>query len=398
MDKHVKVLHVITRLVVGGAQENTLATVKLMSKQRYETLLVTGPSENEPEGSLEGEAEEARVPLIKIPELVRNPHPVKDAVALWKLFYLMKKTKFDIVHTHCSKAGILGRIAAKLAGVPIIVHTPHGHVFYGYFNASMSWLFIVVERFVGMFTDKIITLTDRGKEEHIYYRIAKPEKFTAIPSGIDLRILRTHPADGRKKREELGLRDEDFLIGTIARLAEIKGHKYLVAAIPEILREIPQAKLLLVGDGPLKNELVRMCYDLNIIDKVLFLGIRKDVPALISIMDLFVLPSLNEGMGKVFLQVQAMGKAVIAADVGGVSEIVKHGENGLLVPPKDVRAIAQACIELFKDPARSTDMGVRGRQQVDNRFSVETMVETIEHLYEELIAAKKGTDKTRSVR
>jgi len=396
MDTQIKVLHVITRLVVGGAQENTLYTAKLLNKQKFETLLVTGPSDNEPEGSLDAEADEARIPLIKIPELVRNPHPVKDMIALWKLFCLMKKTKFDIVHTHCSKAGILGRIAAKLAGVPIIVHTPHGHVFYGYFNASVSWLFIVMERLVGTFTDKIITLTERGKEEHIYYRIAKPEKFVAIPSGIDIRTLRSHAVDARKKREELGVRDEDFLIGTIARLAEIKGHKYLIAAMPEIIREIPQAKLLLVGDGPLKNELVRMCYELNIIDKVLFLGIRKDVPDLISVMDLFVLPSLNEGMGKVFLQVQAMGKAVIAADVGGVCEIVKHGENGLLIPPKDPRAIARACIELLKDPTRSTEMGLKGKAQVDKRFSVETMVEKIERLYDDVIAAKRGT--TRSIK
>ncbi|HRZ87549.1 MAG TPA: glycosyltransferase, partial [bacterium] len=331
----IRVLHIITRLVVGGAQENTLWTVRLLDKDRYETLLATGPSDDEPEGSLDAEAVAARIPIFKIKELVRNPNPVKDIIATWKLFRLMKETKFDIIHTHCSKAGILGRIAAKLSGAPIIVHTPHGHVFYGYFSTMISWAFVVTERIVGAFTDKIITLTERGKEEHIHYRIGGPEKFVAIPSGIDLRDYQVCAADTAQKRRELRLSGDDLLVGTIARLSDIKGHRYLLEAVPAIRAKVPKAKFLLVGDGPLKNELVRMCYDLDIIDSVLFLGIRKDIPALVSVMDLFVLPSLNEGMGKVFLQVQAMGKAVIAADVGGVREIVRDGENGLLVPPKD---------------------------------------------------------------
>ncbi len=386
----IRVLHIITRLVVGGAQENTLWTVRLLDKDRYETLLATGPSDDEPEGSLDAEAVAARIPIFKIKELVRNPNPVKDIIATWKLFRLMKETKFDIIHTHCSKAGILGRIAAKLSGAPIIVHTPHGHVFYGYFSTMISWAFVVTERIVGAFTDKIITLTERGKEEHIHYRIGGPEKFVAIPSGIDLRDYQVCAADTAQKRRELRLSGDDLLVGTIARLSDIKGHRYLLEAVPAIRAKVPKAKFLLVGDGPLKNELVRMCYDLDIIDSVLFLGIRKDIPALVSVMDLFVLPSLNEGMGKVFLQVQAMGKAVIAADVGGVREIVRDGENGLLVPPKDAGAIAAACIELLTDGEKRREMGEKGKAQVDGRFSVETMVEKIETLYEELITAKLG--------
>lgn len=386
--RKIKVLHVITRLVVGGAQENTVSTVKLLDPEKFETILVSGPSDDDKEGSLESDVISAGINIVIIKDLVREPSLLKDISSLVRLFCLMKKNGFDIVHTHCSKAGILGRMAAKLAGVPIIIHTPHGHVFYGYFNKIVSWFFIVLERFAGLFTDRIITLTDKGKKEHIHYKIAKPEKFITIYSGIDLRHFVENKTDRAFKKKELHLKETDFIIGTIARLSEIKGIGYLINAAPDIVRHIPDAKLLLVGDGPLKNELINLSINLKVDKKVQFLGLRKDISEIISIMDIFVLPSLNEGMGKVFLQVQAVGKPIVATDVGGVREIVKDGENGIVIPPRDSSAIAGACVKLFKNGDLRSKMGENGRASIDHRYSVETMVDNIESLYDEMIEIK----------
>ncbi|MFC2149795.1 glycosyltransferase, partial [Candidatus Auribacterota bacterium] len=300
INRQIRVLHVITRLVVGGAQENTLYTVKLLNKEKYVTDLISGPSVGE-EGSLEQDARDARINLTIVNELVRDPNLFKDIAAFFRLFYLMKSGNYDIVHTHSSKAGILGRFAAKFAGVPVIIHTPHGHVFYGYFNRFVSWFFIVLERVTGSFTDMIITLTGRGREEHIAHKIAKPSKFTVIHSGIDISEYADRSFDKGGKRKELGLGDSDFVIGNIARLTGIKGQEYLIKAAPGILKVAQNAKFLFLGDGPAKNELLELSEKLNVKDKILFLGLRKDIPEIISIMDVFVLPSLNEGMGKVLL-------------------------------------------------------------------------------------------------
>ncbi|MDP8263815.1 MAG: glycosyltransferase family 4 protein [Candidatus Ancaeobacter aquaticus] len=383
----IKVLHIITRLVHGGAQENTLYTVKLLDKTRYDVSLVSGPSDGD-EGSLEHIiTDDNEIEFTVINELIRSPAPIKDFIALYKLFHLMRKNKYDIIHTHSSKAGILGRFAAKLAGIPIIIHTPHGHIFYGYFSAFITNIFIIFERITALFTDKIITLTHRGTEEHVMMNIAPADKFVTIYSGINIR-KDPFSIDINKKKQELNIAKETLVIGNIARLADIKGQKYLIEAMPEICSKVPNCCLILVGDGPAKNELLQVVHNLDIVNKVLFLGLRTDIAELISIMDIFILPSLNEGMGKVLLQSQHLGKPIIATDVGGVREIVTNGVNGFLVTSRDSGSIAQRSIELLKSDAMRTKMGDAGRANVGERFSIETMVKNIASLYEELLHTK----------
>jgi glycosyltransferase involved in cell wall biosynthesis len=383
----VKNLHVITRLIRGGAQENTLLTVTGLDCRRYETVLVSGPTTGL-EGEMESHIRESGVDLRIIPELVRELSPLRDTIALLKLFSLMKREKFDIVHTHTSKAGFLGRIAARMAGVPIVIHTPHGHIFYGYFGPLKNRVFILLEKFAALFADRIITLTERGKREYVERRIAPADRFIPIYSGMDLSSFHpgTNPA---KVREELGLRAKDQAVGTVGRLVPVKGHRYLIEAASQVVRVIPGVKFFLVGDGPCREELEGQVARLNLGNNVHFLGLRESgLEEIMAALDLFVLPSLNEGMGRVLIQAMALGRPVVATEVSGIPEVVKNNETGILVPPGESKALAEAIITLLRDKKRAGEMGRAGRERVNSSFTSRIMIEKIANLYEELMAEK----------
>ena len=382
-----RILHIITRMVKGGAQENTLLTVVNLNKNRYQASLVTGPSIG-PEGEIESKARQLGVDLTIIPELVREISPIKDAIALYKLYRFIKKGKYDIVHTHSSKAGILGRIAAKLAGVRIIVHTPHSHVFYGYYGRFVTQIFVWIERFAARFTDRIISLTPLETKEHLQFRVGSPSQFTVVYSGVELKPFLNVIINKEQKRQELGLNESDKVCIFVARLVPVKGHQYLISAMPKILESVPSAKLILVGDGELRDTLEKQSSLLGVKKNVIFTGLRDDIPELLAISDLFVLSSINEGMGKVLVEAMAVRLPVVATNVGGVSAVVVEGETGILVPPKDPKALSDAIIRLLNDTDMSNRMGEAGRKRVDPDFGVEAMIEKIENIYEELIAQK----------
>ncbi|MEE9118703.1 MAG: glycosyltransferase, partial [Calditrichia bacterium] len=219
----IKVLHIITRLDKGGSAENTLLTVSLLNKEEFSTALISGPT-IDPDKEIANFIVQKKLDYFLIPELEREINPWKDIKAFWVIFNFIKKEKIDIVHTHTSKAGILGRWAAKLARVKIIIHTPHGHTFYGYFGRFKTKLFIYLERLTGLITDKIITLTQIGKEEHIKYRIAKPDKFVPIYSGIDVEEFVNFRVDIIKEKEKLNIPLNVPVIGTVTRLDPVKGN------------------------------------------------------------------------------------------------------------------------------------------------------------------------------
>lgn len=384
-----KVLHIITRLDKGGSAENTLLTCIGLNKKIYEVALVSGLVFSLREEEQE-EAEREGVNFIVIPELIRSINLLKDIKTFWKIFRLLKKEKFDIVHTHSSKAGILGRLAAKLAGVPIIVHTPHGHIFYGYFNFFLSKIFIVLERFVAKFTNKIITLTEKGREEHIKFKIAPSDKFIAIHSGIRFNSLLPIYIDVEAKRKQLGIPQDSLVVGTVGRLVPVKGQRYLIEAVARLVNVMPNLILLVVGNGPLKKDLEIQVKRLKINARVRFLGLRDDIPELLSILDLFVLPSINEGMGRALVVAMALGKPVVAARVGGIPDVVIDGQTGLLVQPKDPAALAEAMLKLLKDKPLAKKMGEQGKIWVVPRFDAEAMVNKIKGLYEDLLKNYKG--------
>jgi glycosyltransferase involved in cell wall biosynthesis len=389
-----RVLHVITRLVVGGAQQNTLLTVDRLDRTRYTVALACGPSGG-PEGTLEPQARSLDVPYFEIPTLVRNPHPVKDIAAFITLLRLMRRGHYDIVHTHTTKAGILGRLAARAARVPVIVHTPHGHAFQGYLRGSGSRALLLVERALGRITDGIICLTDAEMRDHLEAGVGRRSQYSVIHSGVDLdRIKTAAQLNGSNGSRPQGLPGKGPLIGCIARLVPVKGIATLIQAIPQITKEVPDAFLVLIGDGPQRSELRAEASRLGVLDRVAFLGLRHDVPELLPFFDLVVLPSINEGMGKAAVEAMAAGRPVVGSRIVGIKDVVVDGRTGLLFPPGDSRALAQSVVRLLLDPALSAAFGQAGSKEA-SRYSINTMVQQITALYESLYA-ERGRPHERS--
>jgi glycosyltransferase involved in cell wall biosynthesis len=329
-------------------------------------------------------AEERGVKLTAIPSLVRRIDPVNDLRAFLSLWKLMIKERPHIVHTHTSKAGLLGRWAAKMVGVPIIVHTPHGHVFYGHFGSLSSKFFVIMEKLTGSITDRMVALTEAEGNDYNTFLVCNTEKIVAIHSGVDIDRYSAVEVNIEEKKKSLGLNPKGLVVGTVGWLLPIKGPMYLLKAMARIWHMHPDISLVFVGKGELEEALRAEAFRRGVSDKVTFLGWRDDVPEIMQIIDVFVLPSLNEGMGRVLVEAMAAGKAIVASDTGGIPDLIKHGHNGLLVPPKDPNRLAEAIIILLKDTHRRQEMGENGKL-LAKRYSAESMVKKIDTLYEELL-------------
>ncbi len=392
---NIKVIHVITRFDKGGAAENTFLTVTGLDKNRYEVILIRGlshesnmgPSETRAvESSLE-EAGKNGVRILTFPELVRRIDPFNDFKTILKLIRIFREERPHIVHTHTSKAGILGRWAARLTAVPIIIHTPHGHVFWGYFSKWKAAVYILLERLTAIITDRIIILTEQEKKDHLRYHIADGNKFTVIHSGVDLSKFTDTRVNVAEMKNKLGIAQEAFVVGTVGRLTPVKGHKYLIEAAAKILRKIPEIVFVFLGDGELMNELKTQAASAGISNKVTFLGWVPNVAEFMSTFDIFVLPSLNEGMGKVLVEAMAIGKPIIASDVGGISDLVTDGKNGLLVPPMNSDALANGIEALLENSQTRMNMCEEG-MKFSQEYDVNSMVSKIDCLYLQLLSLK----------
>jgi glycosyltransferase involved in cell wall biosynthesis len=370
-----RILHIITRLDVGGSAENTVISVTRMPRPEFSGSLISGQTRD----PLPGLAEclsRAGVPWLQMPHLRRPLNPIADGLALWRLYRAIRRMGADIVHTHSSKAGFLGRLAARIAGVPHIVHTPHGHVFDGYFSPSVTRAYVALERLAARWTDRIITLSDAEANDHMKLGIGRPRQFVTIPSGVNL--------DAVRAAAPVSLVCGRPVIGAVGRLTPIKGLHYLVEAAPEVLRRCPDARFLLVGDGEMRSSLEAQSHALGLSDRIIFAGFREDVSAVIAGMDVFVLPSLNEGMGRVLVMAMTLGKPIVATRVGGVAELLGDGEAGLLVPPRDPAALAEGILALLHDRNRAAALAEKGRRRVP-RYSMEAMLEALAKVYRELM-------------
>ncbi|MFB3816911.1 MAG: glycosyltransferase family 4 protein [Candidatus Methylomirabilales bacterium] len=383
-DESAKILHVITRLDVGGSAENTVISATRMPSPEFACSLISGLTEDPAPGAAKA-VYAAGIPWFELPCLRRDVHPALDAKALLQLWKLIRGLRPDIVHTHSSKAGFLGRVAARLAGVRHVVHTPHGHVFDGYFGRGPTRAFIALERWAARFTDRIITLTDAEAAQHLAVGIARPEQFVTIPSGVELCDIPTAAGEGERVRDELGLASTTPLIGAISRLVPIKGLQHLIAATPEILRRCPEAHLVIAGDGEQRAMLEAMARDAGLESRVHFLGYRQDVAAVTAALDVFVLPSINEGQGRVLVYAMALGKPIVASRVGGVPELLGEEEAGWLVPPADPTSLAHAVGSLLEDPRHAAKLGDAARARAP-RYSVEAMLAALAKLYREVMA------------
>jgi glycosyltransferase involved in cell wall biosynthesis len=387
-----RVTHIITRLVVGGAQENTLATIRgLRTKPGVEVRLISGPTTG-PEGSLENEARKifsgaATNDFTIVPELVRPVHPLNDFLALRKLEKLLRRQKPDIVHTHSGKAGILGRIAARRASVPVIIHHIHGPSFGSFQGAPANFVFTAAEKYAARVTDHFFCSANAMTKLYLAAGIGQPEMFTRIFSGFNLELF-LNATNDLALRKQLGLEENHFIIGKIARIFRLKGHADLVTAFAKILPQIPHARLLFVGDGSLRGEIENQVRALGLGGKVIFTGLIPpgEIARHISIMDCVAHLSYREALSRALPQALAAGKPVVAYDFDGADEVCLDNETGFLVRTGDTAAAAQSLLKLANDSALRERFGHCGSQFVRENFSVEKMVDDQYTVYQKLTA------------
>ena len=384
-----RVTHIITRLVVGGAQENTVASVLgLRQKPGVEVHLISGPTTG-PEGSLESEFAGTPEILTRVPALVRPIHPLKDWLALRQLEKILREQKPDIVHTHSGKAGILGRLAARRAGVPVILHHIHGPSFGPFQGLPANWIFTAAERYAAGVTTHFVCSAQAMTRLYLAAGIGRPEMYTRIFSGFPVEPF-ANAANDPALRSQLGLAPDAFVIGKIARLAPLKGHEDLLAAFQKLLPQFPRARLLLVGDGRLRTQLEARARTLGLADKVVFTGLVPpgEVPRYVGIMDCLAHLSAREALSRALPQALAAGKPVVSYDFDGADEICLDGETGFLVRTGDTATVTQRLLQLANDAPLRERLGRRGQQFVRENFAVEQMVDNLYHLYLKLAAKK----------
>jgi len=384
----IKVLHIITRLIIGGAQENTVYTVRGLKEKGYEVYLYSGPPLG-PEGSIIPRAKKMGVHPIIISSLRRNLHPFLDYASFLTLFSLIKSGRYHIVHTHSSKAGILGRWAAYLAGVPVIIHTIHGLPFFPYQHPFLNFLFVNCERITAPITDRLICVCDMMKKQALNAGVGKEKQYVTIYSGMELDHF-LNPPSSEKLRKKLGIKEDELVVGKVGRLFPFKGHEYIVQIAPEIIKNFPNVKFLFVGEGILREKLEERVREKGLKDKFIFTGLvpPEDIPLYISLMDVVVHTSLREGLARVLPQSLAAGKPVVTWRVDGAEEVVKNGQTGFLITPGDLDGLKLSILKLLGNAELRKRMGEKGKKVVDPLFRVEEMVERIHQIYQEVLKEK----------
>jgi glycosyltransferase involved in cell wall biosynthesis len=377
-----RVTHVITRLVVGGAQENTVATVLgLRSKPGIAVDLISGPQTG-PEGSLQSAFVSCPELLTMVPSLVRPVVPRSDFLALLHLTRIFRQRRPDIVHTHSGKAGVLGRLAARRAGVPIVVHHIHGPSFGPFQGGIANFIFKNAERYAAKTTHHFICSANAMSRIYLNAGIGRPEMYTRVFSGFSVEPF-LNATNDVSLRAKLGFPKEAFVIGKIARLAPLKGHEDLFAAFQELLPQCTRARLLLIGDGPLRARLENRARDLGLFDKIVFTGLvpPADVPGYVGIMDCLAHLSFREALSRALPQALAAGKPVVSYDFDGADEICIDQETGFLARRGDYSTVARHLVELSRDAGLREKLGRKGQDFVKAHFRVEDMVNQIWALY-----------------
>jgi glycosyltransferase involved in cell wall biosynthesis len=381
-----RVTHVITRLIIGGAQENTIATVLgLQNRPGLEVDLLAGPTTG-PEGSLESAFASRPELLTILPSLIRPIHPWFDLLAWQRLVKMFRATSPRIVHTHSGKAGILARLAAQRAGVPIIIHTIHGPSFGPFQGPLPNLVFRAAERRAAAATTHFISVADAMTRQYLAAGVGRPEQFSRIFSGFALEPFLAARNDP-ELRTRLGIAPTDFVVGKIARLFKLKGHEDLIDAAPAVLRRHPQTKFLFVGDGNLRPRLQERARAAGLEKEIIFAGLvaPAKIPKYVGVMDTVAHLSLREGLPRALSQALAAGRPVVAYDCDGANEVCFSGETGFLFPAGDVKTLAERLGELAGDPALRERLGRRGQEFVRENFAVATMVESIYALYQKLV-------------
>ncbi|MFP6766746.1 MAG: glycosyltransferase family 4 protein [Planctomycetaceae bacterium] len=385
-----RIVHVITRLIVGGAQENTLLTAAGQAEAfGDEVLVVSGPGTG-PEGSLLDWALDRGLEVRLIEEMDRAIHPWRDLVSYRRIAAALKDISPDIVHTHSSKAGILGRAAATRQKRPV-VHTIHGAAFHRGQPAAAQAVYRRAERWAARRCQRLISVCDAMTDQYVAAGIAPRELFTTIYSGMDVDPFLDPPRPPHQVRRELGLDPTDVVIGKVARMFDLKGHRYLLEAAPRIAAAHPHARFLLVGDGPLRASFEQQIARDGLTDRFVLTGLvpPQRVPELIHATDVMVHTSIWEGLARVLPQSMIAGKPIVSFDIDGAPEVVIPDETGLLLPPESVDGLVDAVGRLIEDEPLRQRMGAEGRRRWTETFRYQTMASEVRAVYEEILQSRR---------
>ncbi len=383
-----RIAHVITRMIVGGAQENTLFTCEdLVRDHGDDVLLITGPAIG-PEGDLLTQGRGERVPVAYVPSLRRTIHPWRDFKSYFAIKSILRDFKPDVVHTHSAKGGVLGRLAAHSLNLPAIVHTVHGAPFHPYQGRGARELFRQCEKYAARRCHRLISVADAMTDLMVNAKVAPSEMFTTIYSGMDVEPF-LHANEHRDRvRAELGFTAEHVVVGKIARLFHLKGHEYVVAAAARAVKQSPNLRFLFVGDGVLREWLDEMIYAAGLEEHVVFTGLvpPSQIPELVGAMDVLVHASLREGLARALPQALIAGKPAISYDIDGAREVVISGETGFLLEPKSIEPMCDAMIQLASDADLRTRLGEAGRKRFTEQFRHQHMTNEIRRVYAALLA------------
>ncbi|MDD3954720.1 MAG: glycosyltransferase family 4 protein [Lentisphaeria bacterium] len=394
MPRKLSICHVITRMIIGGAQENTLYTIQGHLEKGHQVTLITGESPG-PEGNLLQNSCPPGMKLLEIPELIRAINPVKDFLAYRKLVKIFREQKFDVVHTHASKAGILGRLAADKAKIPFIVHTVHGQAFHPYQAAWKNGLYIALEKLAARHCHKIYAVAQAMIDQAVEARVAPRRKYRVVYSGMDLQAFMNARPDP-ELRQKLGIPEGAPVVGKIARIFELKGYETLVDAAPAIVEAVPDVRFLLVGDGILRPAIEQRISQLGLQEHFVFAGLvpPQEVCRYTALMDVLAHLSLREGLPRTAVQALASSVPVVAYPLDGTPEVVLDGITGCLCEPENTSEVAERIISLLKDPALRLKMGQNGQQLVRKLFDWHLMADILEQEYfQGLQIAQDDTEK-----
>jgi glycosyltransferase involved in cell wall biosynthesis len=391
----IKIIRIVSRLNIGGPSVNVVLLTAGVDRSRFDSILVCG-RENPGEGSMLDYATEHGVVPVTIPEIMGDFRlGRRELRAIVQLYRLIRKERPAIVETHTAKAGFVGRLAARLARVPVVVHIFHGHILDGYFGALKTGLLRQMERTLARMTDAILTVSERVKRDLVTHGVAGPDRIAVMPLGLELEPFLANTRVKGRFRTELGLDGRERLVGIVGRLFPIKNHQLFLEAAELVTRSERQARFVVVGDGTLRLKLEAQARALGIGDRVVFTGWRRDLPSIYADLDLLVISSDNEGTPVVAIEAMASGCPVVATSVGGMPDVVRHGENGVLVPPRSRRELAEGISKILRDQPLRASLGEKARADVRERFDSRRMIADRERLYLGLLAAKDSGREPR---
>lgn len=384
-NRPIKILRIIARLNIGGpAIHVSLLTAKLNDSE-YQSMLVSGSIE-EGEGDMSYYAEQHGVTPVIVPELSRSLNPLRDIRTLWQLWRVIRREKPDVVHTHTAKAGFVGRWAAKLAGVPVIVHTFHGHVFEGYFGPRKTQMFIWLEQITSRISDTILTLTEGLRRELAdKYRVARAERITVLPLGLDLQPFADTPRKSGVFRQAWNIPSDVPLVGISGRFVPVKNHALFLDAAAQIHAQRPDVRFVMIGDGELRAEVETQIDQLGLREAVIITGWQRDLTTAYADMDVFVISSVNEGTPVTIIEALSAGCPVVATRVGGLPDLLEGGRFGTLTPSGDRDALAAGILATLDTPPDTTD----AQRAMLNRYGIDRLADDLRALYRALLSKKQ---------